>query len=196
MYDFIKGTIAACHPDHVTLENSGIGYRIFTPLSLFEKMPKLGTELTLYTQLVVREDSMRLFGFESEKEKQLFITLSDISGIGPKTALSIIGHFSPDQLASHVASANVKAISSVPGIGKKTAERLLVEMKDKLPKGVRLEAEMPHAPISALEEDASRALMSLGYKKNAAESAIKKILQNAKKEPTLSEVLKQALQSK
>ena len=132
MYDFIQGTLKASHPTHIVLENNGIGYHIYTPISLFHTMPDLEESLTLYTHFVVREDSMRLFGFLTEAERHLFIMLSDVSGIGPKTALSIIGHMNIDKLGQAVNHADIKALSSIPGIGKITAERLVLEMKDKL----------------------------------------------------------------
>ncbi|PCI77376.1 Holliday junction branch migration protein RuvA [Candidatus Aerophobetes bacterium] len=197
MYDFIQGTLKACHPNHVTLENGGIGYLILTPISLFQSMPKIETKLLLYTHLVVREDSMRLFGFETPAEKQLFISLSDVSGIGPKTALSIIGHKTPSELGAAIATSDIASLSSIPGIGKKTAERLFLEMKDKLPK-MLLNEDLSSCvrEISTLEQDAQHALMGLGYKKGAAEKAIAKILSGKKDENlSLSDVLKLALQT-
>lgn len=200
MYDFIQGTLKASHPTHIVLENNGIGYHIYTPMSLFHTMPALEESLTLYTHFVVREDSMRLFGFLTEAERYLFIMLSDVSGIGPKTALSIIGHMNVEKLGQAVNNADVKALSSIPGIGKKTAERLVLELKDKLSSfasfGLPSLSEL-EAPISGVEQDAQNALISLGYKKGAAEATIKKIMkEHQTKELSLSEILKCALQAK
>ncbi len=201
MYDFITGKLKACHPTHSILENNNIGYLLYTPISLFHTMPPLEKNLTLYTHFVVREDSMRLFGFITESERQLFIMLSDVSGIGPKTALSIIGHMNLEKLSAAMSSSDIKALSSIPGIGKKTAERLLLEMKDKLgrlgPIGTTSTSTNSMEIPTGLEHDAQNALMGLGYKRGAAETTIKKIMaKNETKDLSLSDILKLALQNK
>src|SRR5580700_10493771 len=128
MFEYIKGILARSSLTQVTLDVQGIGYRLQIPFNHFAKLPALGTETLLYVSCVIREDSHKLYGFLTEHERDLFEHLIDISGIGPKTALALIGHMELQQLQTAIQQGNITAVCKIPGIGKKTAERLIVEM--------------------------------------------------------------------
>ena len=168
MYDFIRGKLAQKGPLHAVIDCNGVGYRLHIPLSAAAKLPALNEEVQLHTALIVRETDHSLYGFLTPSDRELFHTLCNISGVGPKTALGLIGHLSTTALAEAVAHNNTALISKVPGIGKKTAERLLIELRDKLP-----------ATGSALPptvRDAMSALLNLGYSQVKAQSAVQKVL--------------------
>lgn len=182
MYAFLKGTLVETTPEGTVLDCSGIGYLIHTP-SNFHETP--GSETTLHISAVYREDSQKLFGFATKKEKELFEKLSDVSGIGPKTALNLISHLSGDDLVSAITHSNTKLLSRVPGIGKKTAERLIVDMRDKVAK-----LSLGKLPV---QNDAINALMNLGYSMPKAKSAIDSALAQSDKPPPLSQLITSAL---
>ena len=196
MYDFIKATLVELQSDSVVLETpSGIGYRIFTPLSLFFANPKIGASLQLYLVPIYREDSQRLFGFITKDERALFEKITAISGIGPKTAMSLIGHLSLDHLKGAIQTSNIKLIEQVPGIGKKTAERLIIEMKDKLHDNSKKKS----LPLTISEDvpvrnDAISALVNLGYNFERATKAIEKAIESCGSGAKLDQVIKNALQ--
>ena len=127
MIEFIKGEFIENGPTHVIVEANGIGYRIATPTSLLATLPKPGAHLMLYLTLVVRETSFTLYGFASSQSKELFEILNTISGVGPKTALALVSSLSYDELIDAVQEGNATLICKTPGIGKKTAERLILE---------------------------------------------------------------------
>ncbi len=186
MYDYLKGKLIAASPTHATLEVSGIGYALHIPLSTYSKLPQPGKEALLYTSLVVREDSHTLFAFHTAEERDLFQTFCAISGIGPKTALSLVGHLDQADLHTAITSANVPLLSKIPGIGKKTAERLILEMRDKMLKGNTSSAPVHHS-------DAMNALINLGYNSMQAQKALKKALAHFDSEPELGELIRVAL---
>ena len=125
MYAYVKGNLVHASPLHVILETHGIGYRLSTPVSIYEKLPVLGTEVLLYTSLQVREDSQTLYGFINEEEKNLFEMLLGVSGIGPKTALALIGYLSMGDFQTAVHERNLAVLCKVPGIGKKKQPNVL-----------------------------------------------------------------------
>jgi Holliday junction DNA helicase RuvA len=196
MYDFIKATLVELQSDSVVLETaSGIGYRVFTPLSLFFANPKIGSSLQLYLVPVYREDSHRLFGFISKDERSFFEKITAISGIGPKIGMSLIGHLSLDHLKGAIQTSNIKLIEQVPGIGKKTAERIIIEMKDKLHDSSKKKS----APLTVPEDvpirnDAISALVNLGYNFERATKAIEKAIESCGNGAGLDQVIKNALQ--
>lgn len=191
MYEYIKGTLAESSPVKITLETGGIGYCIFISLSTYTKLPKIGAEICCFISFIVREDSQRLFGFLSKDERGLFEKLTEISGIGPKTALSLLGHLDLEQLAQAVHTNDIKLLIKVPGIGRKTAERLIIELRDKL-KNISVK---PGKQDSSFE-DAVSALIHLGYHLKDAQSAVKNILEKADKTPPLSEIITAVLKSR
>jgi len=133
-YDRIyKGKLAHSSPASIIIDAGGIGYKIFIPANIFNALPQIGSEVMLQTSFVIRELSQTLYGFLSAHERDVFEALMGVTGIGPKTALAVIGHLSVHDLQRSIAGHDIATISKVPGIGKKTAERLIIEMRDKLP---------------------------------------------------------------
>ena len=192
MYDYIKGILQDLSPSKATLETHGIGYSLFIPLNVFSDLcSSKGKEITLFTSFVVREDSQRLFGFLDKHGRDTFETLSEISGIGPKTAMAIIGHLSLKELDKAVHEQDILTLSKVPGIGKKTAERLILDMKDKLKhlKTFIDEKEFLSKDQISLMNDALSALINLGYSQSLAHPAIKKALKGSPSTPKLSELI-------
>ncbi|MFT4551638.1 MAG: Holliday junction DNA helicase RuvA [Chlamydiales bacterium] len=178
MYAFIKGTLVGSTPAVAILETHGVGYNLLVPPTYLSKLPPLGDEVTLYTSTVVRENFFKLYGFLSIQERELFETLIEVSGVGPKTALGVIGILSPSALCEAVRSGNILTITKVPGIGKKTAERLIMEVRDKLPSLIQLDDSDPVGMTGNKQTilDAINALVNLGYNQAAAQQAIKKTL--------------------
>ena len=193
MMEYIKGILTDSSPLKTIIEAGGIGYCIHIPLSNYSKLPKLGSMVCLYLKTVIREDSHKNYGFLTIEERDLFETLIDVSGIGPKTALSLLGHLAPSDLQMAISSSDITGICKVPGIGKKTAERLIVEMRDKVQK-----KDFPSLPSlikseKAVANDALSALVNLGYQPIQAQKAIKLILDQKTEEPNLSELITLAL---
>lgn len=169
------------------LEVQGIGYEIDVPMSTFYDLPVVGTQVTLYTHLVIREDMHLLFGFATEPERQTFRMLVKISGIGARTALALLSGLSVADLHCAVGAQDSARLVKVPGIGKKTAERLLLELRDKLDLAA---LNSDHTASSTSESDILNALLSLGYSDREASWAIKQISSNA----VVSDGIRQALQ--
>jgi len=182
MYEFIKGTLIEESPERTIIECNGIGYRIFTPSS-FHGTP--GSQVTLYLSAVYREDSQKLFGFATLKERDLYEKISEVSGIGPKTALNLISHLSGDDLIMAITHSNTKLLSKVPGIGKKTAERLIIDMRDKVGR-----LALPQMPV---QNDAINALMNLGYSLPKSKAAIEAALAGTTEKPHLGILITNAL---
>jgi len=177
VYEFIRGILIASSPSKAIVEAGGVGYALEIPLSTFSSLPALGETLLLYVSFLVREDEQRLFGFLSLEERNLFETIRTVSGIGPKTALSLIGHLPRTELERAILQGSASHLTRVPGIGKKIAERLIVELKDKLGKP----GQMGSSPLSTtptstsdLPSDAISALINLGYPPLAASEAVRK----------------------
>lgn len=180
MYDSIRGVITYLTPEYAVIEVGGIGYKIHIPVNLFTSVLHTGKECQLFTALVVREDDMRLFGFNSRKDKELFDLLTSISGIGAKTALSIIGHMPLSDLHGAIETKNITQLCRIPGIGKKSAERMIVELKDRIKPDHS--APIHKSPSHELASDAILALIRLGYNQKVAEAAIKKAMDASSEE--------------
>jgi Holliday junction DNA helicase RuvA len=163
---FVRGKLAAKAPPHLTVDVGGVGYDIEAPMSTFYTLPAVGSELRLLTHLVVREDAHILYGFGTQDERALFRTLLKVSGVGPKMALSILSGMSVEGFATCVKLQDSAALTRIPGVGRKTADRLLVEMRDRL--DALSEASAAGAPImnggNRIEGEAWSALVALGYK--------------------------------
>ncbi len=193
MIALLRGTLAYKSSDHVIIDVGGVGYRLFIPLSTFYSLPETG-DVSLFTHTHVREDAILLYGFLSMEEKELFGILISISGIGPKLAVNILSHIPAKDLKRAIASGDIKRLSSLPGIGKKTAERLVLELKDKvgpihdLPEADEVQSNTSGGDIS---NDVISALINLGYKENQA----RKVLESMELAPdlTMEEALKGAL---
>lgn len=184
----LTGILLEKHPPQVLLDVQGIGYEVDVPMSTFYDLPEIGVQATLYTHLVIREDVHLLFGFATESERQTFRQLVKISGVGARTALALLSGLSVSDLHHAVATQDSARLIRVPGIGKKTAERLLLELRDKLDSTIiNLDKTLP---ASTNGDDILNALLSLGYNDKEASWAIKQISTNA----TVSDGIRQALQ--
>ena len=177
MIAFIKGTVDSLSEGKMILESHGIGYELNIPASMFDAGIREGEELKIYTHMSVREDGISLFGFLSREDLEIYRMLIGVSGIGPKAALAVLSTLTADNLRFAVLSEDVQAIAKTPGIGKKTAERLLLELKDKV-KG--LSVAVPHGDFTPVfaqgaVQEAMDALEGLGYATNEAKAAIKGI---------------------
>lgn len=168
----ISGVLAEKNPPQIVVDVNGVGYEIDVPMSTFYHLPATGEKVTLHTQLIVREDAHLLYGFGSEAERATFRQLLKVSGVGPKVALAVLSGLSVNDLAVAVATQDTAMLVRVPGIGKKTAERLLLELKDKLV--AALPASAPGAAASK-GNDVLNALLALGYNDREALSAIKQL---------------------
>jgi Holliday junction DNA helicase RuvA len=167
----VQGILVEKNFPQVIVSCHGVGYEIDVPMSTFYPLPRTGEEVTLLTHLVVREDAHLLFGFLSAGERSAFRQLLKISGVGPKVALSVLSGMSVDDLAAAVSTEDAGRLTKIPGIGKKTAERLVPELRDKLPKTlVNVRADAP-----AAGGDVVSALLALGYNEREAQAAIKQL---------------------
>ncbi len=196
MYESIKGTLKEKDPLKAIIETNGIGFRLSIPLSTYTRLPSLEAHVHLHLSHVVREDAHTLYAFIDKEERDLFETLITLSGVGPKTALAIIGHIDIGAFQRAVAAADVRILSKIPGIGKKTAERLVIEMRDKL-KGLSKKGKGAAAAISVgdtLLSDALNALIHLGYNPLEAQKAVQSALQEKKDETDLGNLITLALQ--
>jgi holliday junction DNA helicase RuvA len=177
----LTGILKSKSPTEVLVDVNGVGYSLSIPLSTYSKIGDVDTSIHLLTHLHVREDVMQLFGFATEAERQLFKQLISITGIGPKTAQGILSGISVADLQEYILSGNVSALTVVPGIGRKTAERLVMELRDKIGKADKgLESAVGSGDKNAeIRNEALLALTSLGYNRLAAEKAIRMALKDA-----------------
>lgn len=197
MYEYIKGTLIEATPLKTVLDVQGVGYCLLIPFNHFSKLPALGSIVTFYISFVVREDSHRLYGFLTQHERDLFENLLDVSGVGPKTSLSLVGHMEIHDLQTAISQGNTQLICKIPGIGKKTAERLVVDLRDKIKKGMN-QSEDKQLLSTKTEKneaiaDAISALINLGYNNAQAQKAIKAALEKLPSEPELAKLITAAL---
>jgi holliday junction DNA helicase RuvA len=181
MIAHLKGTIFEKHPNQVILDAGGVGYDLQIPVSTYTALPDSGSSVSLRVHTHVREDAIQLFGFATTEEKLVFERLISVSGIGPKLAITVLSGLPTPELVSAIRTADVQRLVRIPGVGKKTAERMVLELKDKL---VAVEMEGKEAAaadsgpvLSALERDVLSALLNLGCARPAAEAAIQKAKQ-------------------
>lgn len=197
MISYIRGELASIGEDQIIVEVNGIGYGIFMAGQAMTMLPPIGNEVKIHTYLNVREDAMQLFGFLTKDDLKVFRLLIGVNGIGPKGGLNILSKMTPDDLRFAVLAGDVKAISAAPGIGKKTAEKLIIELKDKLSIDDVLakEEEEPSAlqggSGSDIQSEAVQALVALGYGSAESLKAVKKVTVTASM--TVEELLKQSL---
>jgi holliday junction DNA helicase RuvA len=169
----LHGRIVVKAPPQLTVDVNGVGYEVEAPMSTFFHLPAVGHEVRLLTHLVVREDAHVLYGFGTEEERRLFRSVLKVSGVGPKLALSLLSGISVEGFAQCVQNQDVAALTRVPGIGRKTAERLIVELRDKLGAVDAATASAMFAPAASAESEAFGALVALGYKPNEATRLLK-----------------------
>ena len=199
MYSYIKGTLVELGNDRIVVENHGIGYNIRIPQSILSSLPGTGQEVKIYTYTYIREGAMLLYGFLTKDDLQVFRLLIAVSGIGPKGALAVLSVLSPDDLRFAVLAEDDKAIAKAPGIGKKSAQRLIIELKDKLSledafawKGETASEEIKApAAVQTVKQEAVEALVALGYSATEAMKAVNGT--EPTEESTVEEVLKAAL---
>lgn len=195
----IRGIIVAKNPPEILVEVAGITYEIQVPMSTLYKLPELGQQLLLHTHFVVREDAQLLYGFYESKDKTMFRSLIKVNGVGPKMALAILSGMEPDEFVQIVRSNDVTAMINMPGIGKKTAERLIIEMRDRLKDWGAIESlksglSREEAPTS-ITRDAETALVSLGYKPQQAARAIAMVMKENNDITDSEELIRYALKS-
>ncbi|BCB25804.1 Holliday junction ATP-dependent DNA helicase RuvA [Sulfurimicrobium lacus] len=169
----LSGKLLEKHPPQILLDVQGVGYEVDVPMSTFYNLPALGESVTLHTQLIVREDAHLLYGFASDEERQTFRRLLKITGVGAKLALTILSGMSVGELAQAVVAQDAGRLTRIPGIGKKTAERLLLELKDKL-EGITASG-VPLSSVAAGSSDILNALQALGYNDKEASWAVKQL---------------------
>lgn len=178
----LRGTLAEKQPPHVIIDINGLGYELEVPMTTLYRLPSVGEPVTLHTHLVVREDAHLLYGFFEKRERELFRELIRLNGVGPKLALALMSGLEVDELVRCVQAQDTSVLVRIPGVGKKTAERLLVELKDRFKawetvpgmSGLVVEPRMGGA-VSSAENDAVSALISLGYKPQEASRAVSAI---------------------
>ncbi|MFZ5622576.1 MAG: Holliday junction branch migration protein RuvA [Pseudomonadota bacterium] len=194
MIGFLRGRLVAKQPPVLLIDVGGVGYEVEAPMTTFYDLPETGKEITLHTHLVVREDAHTLFGFAKLSDRALFRSLIKISGVGPRMALAILSGMSADSFARCIRDNDAAALTRVPGVGKKTAERLVVELRDKLGKGEAGGADIPvmtGGPANPVEEAVS-ALIALGYKPPDASRMVRAI---ESKDLGVEEIIRRALQA-
>ncbi len=199
MYSYIKGVLAELEEDAIVVETGGIGYHIYTTGQTFSRLPSLGDEVKIYTYLYIREDAMLLYGFCSKDELRVFKLLLGVSGIGPKGALAILSVMTTDDLRFAVLGDDAKTIAKAPGVGVKTAQRLILELRDKLSIEDAFEEKLSQAEDTARDKakgaknEAVQALVALGYSSSEALKALGGI--EITEETDVEDLLKAALRN-
>ncbi|MCQ2466066.1 MAG: Holliday junction branch migration protein RuvA [Clostridia bacterium] len=200
MYSYIKGRLVRRTDEYIVVENNGIGYQINCPMGISFELGDLDSDILVYLHQNVKEDDISLFGFSSQEQKDLFLQLITVSSVGPKGAMSICSQIKPDALAMAVMNGDINMLTQVKGLGKKTAERIILELRDKLkkvsataPKKTAVTVQAPGSGIDqSVIEDAISALIVLGYKDADARNAVNSVYEN---EIGLQDLIKKALRT-
>jgi Holliday junction DNA helicase RuvA len=197
MINFLHGQVVEALPTQVTIDVHGVGYEVLIPLSSFDKLPAPGKEIKILTHLAVREDAHVLYGFMTAPEREMFrLLIHTVSGIGPKIALNILSGMNVTALRGAVANGDVKALSKISGVGKKTAERIVVELKDRIGAAGAWEALSAQRALSPLDQktnDALLALLALGFKQVEAHDAVRSALATLGEKATAEELVRACL---
>jgi len=191
MIGYLKGILAEKQPNSLILDVSGVGYLVNIPVSTFLELPEEGSALSLFIYTHVREDLLALYGFRTMREKLLFEKLISVSGIGPKVAISFLSGMSADELIPAIQRQDIGKLSTIPGVGRKTAERVSLELREKIPQ--LLSESTPVAEGKPMREDLISALVNLGYQQALAERTVKLVLDKSKSDASFEELLKSAL---
>ena len=202
MISYIKGPLTAIEEDVIVVEAGGVGMGIHVPLSVLDRLPGIGREVTVYTYFQVREDAMSLYGFLNRQDREMFRQLIGVNGVGPKAALGILSTMTPDDLRMAIVTGDAKAISRAPGIGPKTAQRLILDLKDKvsreevlgnlaLPSDGGASAALGTIGMGEAAKEAVQALVALGYSNMEANKAVKQV--EVTETMTAEDVLKASL---
>ena len=197
MIALISGKIVYKGISHVVIDAHGVGYRIFIPLTTFYELPEAGQIITLHVHTHVKQDAINLIGFYTVQERDIFQLMLSVSGIGPKMSMNILSGISVPEMLRAISSGDVRKLISIPGLGKKLAERLILELKEKVVKKMMAE-EMPALDNQQkineiIREDVLSALINLGYKSNIAQDALDKVLYTSAKELAMDQLLKKTL---
>jgi holliday junction DNA helicase RuvA len=197
MIALISGKIAYKGISSIVVDANGIGYRIFIPLTTFYELPEADEIVTLHVHTHVKQDAINLFGFYTIQERDLFQLMISVSGIGPKIAMNILSGITANDLLQAISRGDVAKLVSIPGVGRKMAERLILELKEKVIKKMTMEqipaADDQYKAGEMIKEDVLSALVNLGYKNNTAKDALDKVMQLSKEDLTLDQLLKKTL---
>ncbi|HPD56218.1 MAG TPA: Holliday junction branch migration protein RuvA [Smithellaceae bacterium] len=197
MIALISGKVVHKGITHVIVDTHGVGYRVFIPLTTFYELPDTGQNITLHVYTHVKQDGINLFGFYTPQEKDVFELMLGVSGIGPKMSLNILSGISVQELLKAISDGDVKKLVSIPGLGKKTAERLILELKEKIIKKIAAEETAPgmEKQISRdmIREDVLSALINLGYKNSIAQQALERVMNDEHQEMAMDKILKKTL---
>lgn len=197
MIGYLKGRLLQKKPNMILVDVHGTGYEVVIPLTTFYELPGEGNEVALNIHTHVREDALMLFGFHTQREKDFFLKLISISGIGPKLAVGILSGAQVEELAQAIAGSNVARLIAIPGVGRKTAERMVLELKNHMTPFLlpeQAEAVQAGNAYGALEEDVLSALVNLGYARASAEKALAAVLRSDRCERTFEDILRNTLQ--
>lgn len=198
MIAFLAGKLIEKEANSVIVDVGGVGYEVMIPLSTFYELGEAGSDVSLRVYTHVREDAIQLFGFKTARERELFLHLIGVSGIGPKSAITALSGMSADEMIAAIRTNNLARLNSIPGVGKKTAERLVIELRDKVAKlsavaSDEMRAEGVELSGDSVLDDALSALVNLGYQKAAAEKALKQAMQEGT-EISVQKLLRRSLQ--
>lgn len=188
----LAGTIADKHVQRIVVDVGGVGYDVIVPLSTFYTLGDPGSRVTLRVHTHVREEALQLFGFATTLEQELFERLINVSGIGPRVAISVLSGIEPPELVRAIGQSDVARLTRIPGVGRKTAERMVVELRDRLPELAAGDAAPVEVPGDDVRDDVLSALGNLGYQRSAAEKAVDKVLPKAE-DREFESVLREAL---
>ncbi|MEJ2246368.1 MAG: Holliday junction branch migration protein RuvA [Acidobacteriota bacterium] len=197
MIGYLKGRLLRKKPTTAILDVNGIGYEVSIPLTTFYELPGEGNEVSLNIHTHVREDALLLFGFHTQREKDFFLKLISISGIGPKLAVVILSGAQVEELAQAISESNLARLTAIPGIGRKTAERMVLELKSQITSFLlpeQVEAAQEGKSFGTLEEDVLSALVNLGYPRASAEKALKASLRSEQTDRNFEDILRNTLQ--
>jgi Holliday junction DNA helicase RuvA len=195
MIAYLRGNLLEKNANTVIIETGGVGYEVWIPLSTFYEIGDVGTEAELRIHTHVREDAIQLFGFRTEREKEVFLLLTSVQGIGPRSAIAMLSGMNTDEFAAAVRANDLGRLTAIPGIGRKTAERLVVELRDKLSNigTAAAAAASGGAAAGSAFDDALSALINLGYQRSAAEKALDKAAAEGT-EQSVQKLLRRSLQ--
>jgi Holliday junction DNA helicase RuvA len=193
MIAYLLGKLLEKNVNSVIIDVNGVGYEVIVPLTTFYKLGEVGSKISLRIYTYVREDTLQLYGFMTEAEKQLFLKLISVQGISTKTGISILSSMNADEIAQAILAKDIVKLTTIPGVGRKTAERLTVELRDKLKDFASNIEYKTDADLDGIYKDALSALINLGYQRPIAEAALKKAL-SENNETDLKELLRRGLQ--
>jgi Holliday junction DNA helicase RuvA len=194
MYNHFEGKLSVKTPTYAVIDCSGVGYQLNISLNTFSKIPDTGN-CKLFAHLAVREDALVLFGFADEEERELFRQLISVSGVGPGTARMILSSMSPSEIVQAIHSGNVAALKSIKGIGEKSAQRIIIDLKGKFAAGSSSSSPITFSADNKMREEALSALVMLGFAKNVAEKAVDKALKAEGNAVSVEHLLKLALKN-